>query len=142
MSAAVLVARIAELERMLAGSGITVLTLTEAGETITLRRDAAPSAEAAPSLPSTPAPPVPGLSVTASCPGVFLLRHPLRDEPLAVPGQAVTAGTVLGLLRAGPLLVAVAAPVAGVLLAVEAAEGDLVGYGTPLFRLHPETEAP
>ena len=132
MSAAPLATRIAELARMLDGTAITALTLTEGDETLTLRRDAA-----APLLPAAAPNPAPGTVVTAPCPGIFLLRHPLRTEPLAVPGQEVALGAVLGLLRAGPLLLQVTAPEAGTLLAVEAADGALVGYGTPLFRLDP-----
>jgi acetyl-CoA carboxylase biotin carboxyl carrier protein len=128
-TAASVAARITELACLLDGTAIAVLTLTEAGETITLRRDVAPGAGSEPGVPPIPAAEAtPSLPVTAPCPGVFLLRHPLREE----------AGTVLGLLRAGPLLVQVATPVAGTLLAVDAVEGDLVGYGSPLFRFFPE----
>ena len=137
-TAASVAARLTELARLLDGTAIAVLTLTEAGETITLRRDVAPGAGSEPGVPPiAAAEATPGLPVTAPCPGVFLLRHPLREEALAAPGTAA-AGTVLGLLRAGPLLVQVATPVAGTLLAVDAVEGDLVGYGSPLFRFFPE----
>ena len=125
MSAAETAARIAELGRLLDGTRITSLTLSTPAETITLRRR--PNAFAA-TAPDT-------ASVTAPCSGVFLPRHPLRDTPLARAGQAVRAGAVLGLLRAGPLLLHVTAPRAGTVDAIVADEGTAVGYGAVLVRL-------
>lgn len=134
MGEAALAARIAELACLLDNSDIAELSLSAGSETITLRRRV-PVVAAEPAPEPGSAVPEP---VAAPCPGVFLLRHPLRETPLVTAGQAVVRGTVLGLLRAGPLLLQVAAPRSGTLVAVKAAEGDLVGYGTELFQLSPE----
>ena len=134
MDKAALAARIAELARLLDNSDIAELSLSTGSETITLRRRVPAAATAGPAPEPGPAVPEP---IVAPCPGVFLPRHPLREAPLVAAGQAVARGTVLGLLRAGPLLLQVAAPRSGTLVAVKAAEGDLVGYGTELFQLSP-----
>ena len=125
--------RIRLLGSWLDGTGITLLELRTPQETILLRRGAgddgprpAPVAAATQAAHAT---------VTAPSLGVFLHRHPLRDEPLVEPGQAVQAGAVLGLLRVGALLVEVAAPRDGVVLDLLAEDGSTVGYGAALVRL-------
>lgn len=122
-----------ELSRLLEGTRITLLSLTEGAETVTLRREIGGAA----SLPRPDA----TLVVAAPCAGVFLRAHPLRAEPLAETGRSVEAGAALGLLRIGPLLLELRAPASGTLSAVEASDGALVGFGTPLFRLSPEGDA-
>jgi acetyl-CoA carboxylase biotin carboxyl carrier protein len=67
--------------------------------------------------------------------GLFLHAHPLRDAPLVRPGDRVMAGQVLGLLKIGALLLPVRTPREGVVEAVLAAEGSLVGFGDPLVAL-------
>ncbi len=116
-----------DLARLLEGTSITVLSLTEGGETVTLRR--AVGATTSVAMPAAE------LSVGAPCVGLFLRTHPLRTDPLAETGRFVAAGAVLGLLRVGPLLVEIRAPEAGTVSGVVADEGALVGFGTPLFRL-------
>lgn len=89
-----------------------------------------------PSAVLTAAPPA--LSVIAApSVGFFLHHHPLRATPLAPTGTTVQAGQVVGLLQIGALLLAVAAPQAGVVASVLVAHGSLVGYGTSLLELHP-----
>lgn len=75
------------------------------------------------------------VTVKAAHAGVFLTCHPLQTEPLAIPGSPVAQGQILGLLQAGPLLLPVTAPQAGVLVKVLGADHSLVGYGSPLFEL-------
>lgn len=80
----------------------------------------------------------PALSVIAApSVGLFLHQHPLRATPLAPTGTTVQAGQVVGLLQIGALLLAVAAPQAGVVASVLVAHGSPVGYGTPLLELQP-----
>lgn len=74
-------------------------------------------------------------TVTSPGVGVFLHRHPLREEPLAQPDEPVSAGAPLGLLRIGSLLVPVLAPWAGTVADTIAPDGTLVGYGDPLVSL-------
>jgi acetyl-CoA carboxylase biotin carboxyl carrier protein len=68
---------------------------------------------------------------------VFLHNHPLAAAPLVRTGERVDAGQTIGLLKIGPLLLPVAAPQAGIVGGVHAADGLAVGYGTPLVDLYP-----
>jgi acetyl-CoA carboxylase biotin carboxyl carrier protein len=77
------------------------------------------------------------LSVHARSVGVFLHNHPLAAAPLVRTGERVDAGQTIGLLKIGPLLLPVAAPQAGIVGGVHAADGLAVGYGTPLVDLYP-----
>lgn len=76
------------------------------------------------------------LSVHARSVGVFLHNHPLAAAPLVRTGERVDAGQTIGLLKIGPLLLLVAAPQAGIVGGVHAADGLAVGYGTPLVDLY------
>jgi acetyl-CoA carboxylase biotin carboxyl carrier protein len=69
--------------------------------------------------------------------GRFLHAHPLQDAPLALPGKRVRAGQALGLLQVGMLLIPVTAPRDGVVAAIVAADGALVGFGDRLVDLRP-----
>lgn len=113
---------------LLEGTDIAELELTGPGCHLLLRREAGRVATVAA---------VATLSLGAPTPGRFLHRHPLHDLPLAVPGMAVAAGQVLGLLRIGALLLPVAAPRPGRFAGYRAADGATVGYGTPLLDLEP-----
>ena len=135
---------IQQIAAWLAATDIGLLELRGPGQTLRLRHqgsaidivetdDAAlPDAAAAPDA-SQP------VTVAASSVGVFLHRHPLREEALAPPGTPVAPGQALGLLQAGPLLLSVLAPAAGIVLELLAAHGAVVGYGTPLITLHDAT---
>lgn len=84
----------------------------------------------------------PALSlIAAPSLGFFLHQHPLRATPLVATGTPVQAGQVVGLLQIGALLLAVAAPQAGVVASVLVAHGSAVGYGTPLLELQPPLPA-
>ncbi len=89
------------------------------------------SAGAAMPGPATP----PGENVTARGAGIFLAQHPLRDAPLAPPGRRIARGDVVGLLGIDVLYLPVTASRGGVIGERLAEPGDLVGYGTALFRL-------
>ncbi|RXH38706.1 hypothetical protein XH99_00095 [Bradyrhizobium nanningense] len=84
-------------------------------------------------------PPVDALSITvrAPSPGIFLDRHPLHAQAIALIGANVRAGEPLGFLQIGPLLLAVLAPRSGMVTDVLIAHGTVVGYGEPLFVLRP-----
>ena len=73
--------------------------------------------------------------VRADSVGRFQLAHPLRTEPLVTPGDVVSAGQVIGLLRAGPLLLPITAPEAGTVDSFCAADGSTVDYGAPLVAM-------
>ncbi|MGJ7497087.1 acetyl-CoA carboxylase biotin carboxyl carrier protein [Variovorax sp. RT4R15] len=84
-----------------------------------------------------PAPAQDTAMAVASSVGVFLHGHPLHPAPLVRVGDRVAAGQPVGLLQIGPLLLPVAAPLAGVIAAVCVAAGCTVGYGTALVELQP-----
>jgi acetyl-CoA carboxylase biotin carboxyl carrier protein len=124
--------RIAGLATLLEGTGIALLELTGPDEAIRLRRDAA-SHEVAVSLAVAidDARPV----IRAPSVGVFRERHPTHDTPLVERGQTVEPGDVVGLIQVGMLLLHVLAPAGGVVADVLAVDGDIVGYGAPLFKM-------
>lgn len=124
------IARIAEWLR---ATDIGGLELRGPGTALRLRHDAGQVQAEALEAEAT----VPGLIVNAPSLGVFLHRHPLRGDDLALPGAAVTAGQVLGLLQVGPLLLPVPAPADGLLADWLVPHGMTVGYGTPLAALSP-----
>jgi acetyl-CoA carboxylase biotin carboxyl carrier protein len=70
--------------------------------------------------------------------GIFLHAHPLHETPLVRAGDSVAAGQLLGFLKVGPLLVPVPAQHEGVITAIVAQDGALVGFGDPLFRFSPQ----
>ena len=77
-------------------------------------------------------------TVCAASVGVLLDRIPGRPMPLWSPGSAVQAGSLLGLLQVGPLLLPVNAPCDGWPGAWRVPPGSTVGYGTPLVDLDTE----
>lgn len=121
---------IPELAAAFAESGLAKLHLSGPGTDIHLVRRAAGEIDSV----------APGHAddvIVAPGVGIILTRHPLHTVPLARPGR-VRAGQTVALLRVGLLLCPVMAPAAGVLGAPLAEDGAMVGYGTPLFPLHPE----
>ena len=67
--------------------------------------------------------------------GVFLHAHPLHAQPLARPGERVSVGQPVGLMKIGPLLLPVHAPQSGVPIAFLMPDGETVGWGTLLVEL-------
>jgi acetyl-CoA carboxylase biotin carboxyl carrier protein len=124
--------RIARLAALLEGTGIVLLELTGPDEVIRLRRDAVSHEAAASNLAAVDgARPV----IRAPSVGVFRERHPTNDTPLIAPGHTVEPGEVIALIQVGMLLLHVLAPTGGVVTDVLAADGDVVGYGAPLFKM-------
>jgi len=128
-----------QMAAWLAGTDIGLLELRTPHGTVRLGRNGTPGGEVV--QLNEPAPdegiapePAPTI-VTASSVGVFLHAHPLHDAPAVSPGERVAAGQDLGLLRIGPLLLPVDAPVAGRVTLVHVETGHSVGYGTALFDL-------
>jgi len=132
-----------QIAQWLAATDIELLELRGPEQSLRLRNDggavdAAIPGGAAPSDAGAVSPlhDVPNsVTVSATSVGVFLHRHPLRDDALAEPGTPVQAAQALGLLRIGPLLMPVGAPAAGTVLELLASHGTTVGYGTPLVTL-------
>ena len=127
--------QIQQIAAWLATTDIGWLELRGPGETLVLRHDGAAVAVVDDAAPPGAAPPSDTLTVAAPSVGVFLHRHPLREDLLAAPGTAARAGQSLGLLQIGPLLLPVPAPADATVLELLVAHGTTVGYGTPLVAL-------
>lgn len=67
--------------------------------------------------------------------GVLRLAHPQREAPFVQQGSEVKQGQVIGFLQNGERLEEISATCSGVLVAVIAREGQVVGYAQPLFEL-------
>lgn len=108
----------------------------EFGLRLTLHRDPA-------TAPATARPADAGVSaqdeaatiVTALGAGLFQDRHPLREKPFVRVGDSVRAGDILAVIRTGPVYAPVTAPQDGRIEQMFPDAGDLVGFGSPLFRL-------
>ncbi|RQR32745.1 hypothetical protein DIE23_15610 [Burkholderia sp. Bp9143] len=94
-------------------------------------------AAAAPSPAGAPA-----SVVNAPSTGIWVATHPDRLAPQAAIGARVEAGSVVGLLQIAELYRPVVAACGGVISDALADEGDVVGYGTPLFELTAEPPSP
>jgi acetyl-CoA carboxylase biotin carboxyl carrier protein len=124
-----------QLSAWLAATDIGLLELRGPAVQLRLRNHAGrvePESLDAPAIPTR-------IAVIANSVGVFLRQHPLRNAPLAEPGDAVRAGQVLGLLQIGALLLPVVAPHDGIVTATPIEDGVIVGYGTALFELQPRS---
>ncbi|MEO3471991.1 biotin/lipoyl-containing protein [Roseomonas sp. CAU 1739] len=77
-------------------------------------------------------------SLAARGTGEFLAAHPYADAPLVQPGQRVRAGDIVALLRTGALIQPVTASEDGIVGALLAKPGTIVGFGSPLMHFTPE----
>ena len=132
-------AQVRELAAWLAATDIGLLELRMPEGVLRLGRAGAAGAEIvqldAQDEGASPAAP-PCIAVAPSV-GVFLRAHPLHAVPLSGPGERVSAGQALGLMKIGPLLLPVTAPQSGVLIAFLVPDGQSVGWGTALVELQP-----
>jgi acetyl-CoA carboxylase biotin carboxyl carrier protein len=133
-----------QLSEWLAATDIGLLELRGPGGHIRLRHDGArieAVEDATPATSDEPHAHGPRLHVAAGSVGVFLHGHPLHTAPLARPGARLRAGQPLGLLQVGALLLPVVAPKDATLIGPLVADGETVGFATPLFELEPLHEA-
>jgi acetyl-CoA carboxylase biotin carboxyl carrier protein len=61
----------------------------------------------------------------------------MRNGPFVKVGDRVRENDVLGLLKIGVLYAPITAPTAGVVTKITAADGTLLGFGSPVFELEP-----
>jgi acetyl-CoA carboxylase biotin carboxyl carrier protein len=133
---------IRQLAGWLEASGVTSIEVGRPGESLRLTagggrgKAAGAAALPPPAPPAAVAGPSPDGARAASA-GVFLRAHPMRDRPFARAGDSVQQGAIVGLLRVGALVTPVLAPVAGTVAEPIAADGAVVGYGTPLMAIEP-----
>lgn len=71
--------------------------------------------------------------------GMFLKRHPSLSRDACTVGDLVEAGSCLGFICAGLVLRPVRTVLGGVVEGVLVQNGDMVDYGTPLFRVQQVT---
>ena len=132
-------AQVQELAAWLAATDIGLLELRTPEGVLRLGREGASGSEIvqldAPRENASPSTELPACAAAAPSVGVFLHAHPQHDAPLACLGERIDAGQPVGLLQIGPLLLPVAAPLAGLLAAFLVTEGSTVGWGTPLVEL-------
>jgi acetyl-CoA carboxylase biotin carboxyl carrier protein len=124
----------------LAAADIEFAEIRRAGATIRLTLGSAEPLDEADAFDAPPSSSAgPTAIVRAPSTGVFVATHPDRATPQAAVGSRVDAGSVVGLLQIAELYRPVVAASGGVISAVLAEAGDVVGYGTPLFELAADT---
>lgn len=129
---------IARLAQILENSGVDTIEIEEPGLTLKLVVDtrARIAASASPAAATVPAADH-FVVAKADVAGHFHAAHPWQDKPFVAPGQRIEAGATLGLVKIGLLYAPVVAPTAGIVDAVIAETGAMVGYGTPIVRILP-----
>lgn len=131
-----------QIASWLAAAEIEFAELRHAGSTVRLTLEpAAPSGGAGQVEQPSPAA-APTSIVRSPSTGIFLTTHPDRAAPLAAIGNRVEAGNVVGLLQIAELYRPVVAVRGGVISAIPAEPGSLVGYGAPLFELAADMPPP
>ncbi|MDR7379965.1 acetyl-CoA carboxylase biotin carboxyl carrier protein [Rhodoferax ferrireducens] len=134
---------ISQLAAWLAETDIDFLELHGPDEQIEIHRDGSTNAAIAQPMPPEPIPAhrTAHTPVRATSVGVLLDRIPGHATPLWLPGSAVQAGSLLGLLQVGPLLLPVHAPCDGWPGEWQVPPGSTVGYGTTLLDIDTEPVA-
>lgn len=141
-----------ELIRLMKENDLTSLALETAEGKIALSRQAAPAAPAAPAASAAPAAQAvpaasapsddPGMDfsdvtdVTAPMVGVFYAAPAPGQPPFVQVGSRVKKGDVLCILEAMKLMNEITADRDGQIVDVCAADGDVVEFGQPLFKLY------
>nr|WP_315236534.1 acetyl-CoA carboxylase [uncultured Albidiferax sp.] len=133
---------ISQLAAWLAETDIDFLELRGPDVQVEIHRDgSANTAIAQPTQPAAIPTHTAHTPVRAPSVGVLLDRIPGRATPLWLPGSAVQAGSLLGLLQVGPLLLPVHAPCDGWPGEWQVPPGSTVGYGTTLLDIDTEPVA-
>jgi biotin carboxyl carrier protein len=104
--------------------GLQSLSVTEGDAQLTLKLAGA--------MPSVS---VSNVEVKTQAMGVFLPAHPRRPGSALAPGDTVGAGAIVGFLQSGPTLVPVTSDSTGIVTAILAQPGAVLGYGAPVLRL-------
>lgn len=123
--------------------GLTGLEVTEKDQVIRLERTPAPQAPvretvplpAAPAAEAQPAPAGAGTPVCSPMVGVFYAAPAEDAEPFVQVGDKVKRGQTLCIVEAMKLMNEIMAEVEGEIVEICVANGQVVDYGTPLFRI-------
>lgn len=134
--------KIAEIADVMEGRGLTRVRVEEPdGSAFELERavrESAPAVEAdvAASAAPEPAEAEPaGVEVTSPMVGVYYASPAPDAEPFVRVGSKVRKGETLCIIEAMKVMNEVAATADGEILSIEAADGDLVEYGSCLMRI-------
>ena len=120
---------------------LTDLEITEDNQVVRLERSVSPSAAAAEpaACPAPPAPRAPETdvchSVTSPIVGLFYAAPAENAEPYVSLGDRVKKGQTLCIVEAMKLMNEITADDDGVIDKICAANGQMVEYGTELFRI-------
>ena len=116
---------------------LTGLEITEGNTVVRLERGVPPAAVSAPvvPLPETKAESAGGDVVRSPMVGVFYAAPAENAAPYVAVGDRVKAGDTLCIIEAMKLMNEITAEKDGIIAEVCAGNGQVVEYGTPLFRL-------
>ena len=133
--------------RIMQEMDLTGLEIREDNVTIRLERNlsSAPTVTQIPVSPAAPAEDVPSspavtddsavYSVTSPMVGVFYAAPAENADPFVNKGDRVHAGETLGIIEAMKLMNEITAEEDGIIEEICVKNGQIVEYGTPLFRL-------
>lgn len=79
--------------------------------------------------------------ITAPMVGTFYTGGKPGDPPFVEPGDRVEIGQTIGIVEAMKIMNEIPSEIACTVLEVLVTNGQAVEYGTPLFRVAPDTEA-
>ncbi len=120
---------------------LTGLEITDGDKVVRLERNIQPAAERVitptPASTSTDAPTATGAYISVKSPvvGVFHASPAENAEPYVSIGVSVKKGQVLGIIEAMKLMNEITAEEDGILSEICVANGQVVEYGTELFRI-------
>ena len=120
--------------------GLTGLEITQADQVVRLVRDRSGPPAAGTGIPGPAAPAVAGatgatIPGTSPIVGVFYAAPTESAAPYVALGDRVKKGQTLCIVEAMKLMNEIAAEEEGVIAEICAANGQVVEYGTPLFRI-------
>ena len=131
-------ANIRKYARLMRELELTGLEITEGNTVVRLERGAPPAAGAIPAPAegvSVPAPEPAGSLVRSPMVGVFYAAPAENAAPFVAVGDRVKKGDTLCIIEAMKLMNEIAAEKDGVVTEVCAGNGQVVEYGTALFRM-------
>ena len=124
---------VTDLDDILAGmmaAGLSHLSYSDGRDSISMRLD---STAAVPSSASSAPPASQPETILTTSMGRLAFAHPGRPQDIAAEGRMVGAGQAVAYVISGHAITAVAVQEPGTLGRRLRDEGDIVGYGTPVF---------
>lgn len=129
-------AEIRKYAKLMQELGLTGLEVNAAGEVVRMERQCVAAMPAAVPAPAeAPAAEETGDCIRSPMVGTFYAAPAENAEPFVRPGDRVKRGDTLCIIEAMKLMNEIPAERDGVIEAVCAENGQVVDYGTPLFRI-------